>query len=456
MSGIPVRWLADRNLIEMIQMMKSLFAGKITAPVWKMGPGELVLVVNKKNKITAVRGDLDGLLGSDELSVKGNSIFSLVLDRDQDSLASAINFVRRSAQGVSSQQDLAITASTQTDRNNDPIREMEVVLANSGETARIRLQSAGKGNVRFQVNKALIKTLGLSKPATQRCHSQLSEIHLADLSHEMKTPLNAILGFTDAIREETFGPLGHDRYREYIDDIHNSGQHLMALIASVLDLARNGEKDRASSHVLTSISELIDQSVAMVRPQLEAAGLRLRVELERDLPDCFLDPQAVRQILINLMTNSIKFTSDGEISILVTKNTGASQGSETLSIIVRDTGIGMSAEQLENTGERFTDNQAEGVRGAGGHGLGLTLAQGLAVNCGGDLSLNSAPGEGMTATLLLPLMRTGLNVNIDSVPGTDVTNSARNGGKPEALVTQMERINQFRERINTDRKSDAA
>lgn len=440
----------------MIQLMKSLFANTNTAPIWRVGAKELVLVVNAKNKITAVQGDCDGLLGTGAPSVKGNSVYTLIRDIDQDTLASAINFVRRSAQGHATTPKGSVNEGRKADSNLKGHHQVDVTLANCGVSARIRLQSAGKHAVRLYINQAPAKDLQPPHATSNGPETRLSEIPLADLSHEMKTPLNAILGFTDAIREETFGPIGNDRYKEYIDDIHNSGQHLMTLIASVLDLARNGEQTSKSAYVLTDLTDLIDQCVAMVRPQLEAAGLRLRVELERDLPDSYLDPQAVRQILLNLMTNSIKFTSDGEISILVTKDIDKTDAAEKLSIIVKDTGIGMSPEQLENTGERFSDLQADGVRGTGGHGLGLTLAQGLAESCGGDLCLTSAPGEGMTATLTLPLLRAQISDNIDSVHGTVMANSVGKGGKPDALVTQMERIDEFRQRISADRKSDAA
>ena len=446
----------------MLQTIKSILSGGRAAPVWQIGENELVLIINAKNRISAARGDSKALFGLGAGTMKGQSVYSLVRPDEQDRLASAINYVRRSFQGA---HRVASPADNRDSAN--PARQHSLRLKASGSQRDItfRLQAAGVDAVRVFVTAApagqgLVDggdthdkhndgvTPLLTANRVQRDQPGLSVGQLADLSHEMKTPLNAILGFADAIREEAFGPLGNDRYREYIDDIYCSGQHLLSLIETVLDMSRGEEAGRTERQTMTSLSCLIDEVVPMIRPQLEKARLRLRVEIEKGVPESYLNAQAVRQILINLLTNAIKFTSDGEI--VVTTYRDPEDGN--LILAVCDTGIGMSAEQLQKIGDRYTDVQASGVRGTAGHGLGLTLAQRLVQQCVGSLTFQSEPGEGLTATVKLPFVQEAPRQSDQTIsPGQEYT-----GGKPKALVTQMERIDQFRKRMNSERESTAA
>ncbi|MEL7015863.1 MAG: HAMP domain-containing sensor histidine kinase [Pseudomonadota bacterium] len=407
--------------------------------IWRVEDDELVVVVNPKNKVTAC----SGALASTALTLrKGQSIFTLMEGAANDTLAAALNAVRRGDSAPS----FLMTLNGETEAR--PVRLQRAQVARG-------TGSASNHYVRLHLGPPLAATQSLPDPALSPVAGSSSPVQnvgtsdLADLSHEMKTPLNAIMGFADTMREETFGPLGDDRYRDYANDIYHSGQHLMGLITSILDLAREetiGEKTLTLTHVET----LLDETMAMVSPALEASGLRLRVECDRDLPDLMLDPQAVRQIVLNLLTNAIKFTSDGEIRVLATLDRQA----DMLVIIVEDSGIGMSTDQLATLGARFTDLQANGVRGASGHGLGLNLAHRLAEKCAGSLTFSSAPGEGMVARLALPISMPG-RVSDSAEVETQTPSSPRNG-RPIALVTQMERIERFRDRLQAARKSDAA
>ncbi|MEL6111228.1 MAG: HAMP domain-containing sensor histidine kinase [Pseudomonadota bacterium] len=412
--------------------MKTLLRSLIptTAPaIWQVEGDELVVVVNLKNKVTA----LTGALGPDGPALaRGQSIFTLVDGAAHDDLAAALNRLRRA--------DMAQAGTA-----------APLVITLKGETCKraVRLQRAGGEQIRLHLGPVLSETAPMpsnNAAATACADTAIAAPDLADLSHEMKTPLNAIMGFADTMREETFGPLGDDRYRDYVNDIYRSGQHLMGLITSILDLAREETTGEAKTS-LTHLETLLDETVAMVSPALAASGLRLRVECDRDLPELMLDQQAVRQIVLNLLTNAIKYTSDGEIRLLATLDRDADH----LVMTVRDPGIGMNTDQLEGLGARFTEVQADGVRGAAGHGLGLNLAHRLAEKCGGSLTFSSAPGEGMVARLVLPAQGADQREDNSVAPST-LTQS----GRPVALVTQMERIERFRERLQTARKSDAA
>lgn len=220
---------------------------------------------------------------------------------------------------------------------------------------------------------------------------------LADLSHEMRTPLNAVIGFAETIERETFGPIGHPNYAQYAEHIRIAGRHLLDLVNVVLDLSRVEADRYRLSRVETDPAAIARECAGMLGQSAAAAGLKLRLDIADDLPRCRLDPRALRQILINLLSNAIKFTSDGEISLSV-----AARGSEIV-FVVKDDGVGMSAQALQQIGARFTSAQGAGVRGQGGSGLGLSLAISLAELHGGVIDLASAPGEGLRAEVRLPI-----------------------------------------------------
>lgn len=278
--------------------------------------------------------------------------------------------------------------------------------------------------------------------AAARAEAKAARDRLADLSHEMRTPLNAVIGFSGAMGAEVFGPLGHARYYEYAEHIRSSGAHLLDLVNSILDLSRI-EADRFDlKREAVNVGSLALECAAMVRLGAEAAGLKLDAHIEDGMPESFLDPRAVRQILINLLSNAVKFTSDGAISLT------AARVGEAIEILVKDTGVGMSAEELAKLGARFTAAQGAGVRGAKGAGLGLALAFALADLHGGSLKLDSAPGEGVTATLRLPLVAPPQRKrDLKAVEGLGYAGDEESArAEPPAVLTQLERIEAYRRR----------
>ncbi len=281
--------------------------------------------------------------------------------------------------------------------------------------------------------KRAVKSLAASSraPATESGAADL----LADLSHEMRTPLNAVIGFADAIAGETFGPLGHEKYREYAAIISASGGHLLDLVNSILDLARIEAGRLKLSREAADAAALARDCAAMVRLDAEKGGLGLNLRIREGLPPVYVDPRAFRQILINLLANAVKFTSDGVVSLdLYTDQTD-------LVAVVSDTGVGMSDSEIARLGRRFAAAKGDGVRGAKSAGLGLALASALADLHGGSLKLKSAPGEGVTATLRLP---------VGAPPRPARRLFAVHGGLDKArapapeVLTQLERIEAYR------------
>ncbi|MGF1545384.1 MAG: sensor histidine kinase [Parvularculaceae bacterium] len=220
---------------------------------------------------------------------------------------------------------------------------------------------------------------------------------LADLSHEMKTPLNAVIGFADAIGLEAFGPVGHTRYGEYAGHIGAAGRHLLTLLETQFEAARAVDAPRSLAPVWRDPRVVARESAEMARIAAEKAGLDLTFDATRAPDACRFDPLAVRQVLLNLLANAVKFTSDGEVRLEVMRS------GDDVVFAVSDTGVGMAPDELAQLGPRYTAAQGDGVRGAGGTGLGLSLAFDLARRSGGELTIDAAPGEGARARLRLPI-----------------------------------------------------
>ena len=222
---------------------------------------------------------------------------------------------------------------------------------------------------------------------------------LAKMSHELRTPLNAILGFSEVIKDALFGPL-LARYRDYAGDIHRSGHHLLALINDVLDISRI-EAGAVQLHDETvSIAGMIDEVIATLREQSAVAGVAVRVEVDGDVPLLQADVRALRQMLLNLGANAIKFTPRGGSIVF-----SASRTAGAIAIAVADTGIGIAAKDIEHVTEPFGRGSSSIARKIEGIGLGLPITRSLVEAHGGRLEIASELGRGTTVRLIFPAER---------------------------------------------------
>ncbi|HYM32391.1 MAG TPA: ATP-binding protein [Candidatus Cybelea sp.] len=225
---------------------------------------------------------------------------------------------------------------------------------------------------------------------------------LANMSHELRTPLNAIIGFSDIMANELFGPLGVHQYGEYARDINESGQHLLAVIQDILDVAKAeaGKLDLEESEF--DVSEIIASATRMVRERGERARLTLDEALPPDLPRFFGDARKLKQIALNLLTNAVKFTPEGgRVEIAAVH-----RGDGGLDIIVTDTGIGIAPRDIPRALEPFVQLEAGFGRKYEGSGLGLPLCKALTELHGGRLEIVSDVGRGTAVTVAMPAERT--------------------------------------------------
>jgi signal transduction histidine kinase len=223
---------------------------------------------------------------------------------------------------------------------------------------------------------------------------------LANMSHELRTPLNAIIGFSDMISKATIGPVDQ-RYREYGKHIHNAGCHLLAIVNEILDLAKLEAGEFQLREEYVDIEEVIEECRVMLIERAESAGIALTFSLEPRLPTIWADRLRFKQILLNLLTNAIKFTpSGGSVSVSVARNVGSE-----FVFDVSDTGIGMRGEDIRKALEPFGQVESKFGRKYDGTGLGLPLARRLVELHGGQLEIRSVPAAGTTVRITLPDIR---------------------------------------------------
>jgi two-component system cell cycle sensor histidine kinase PleC len=270
--------------------------------------------------------------------------------------------------------------------------------------ALLALEQRRRAGVALAGNVAALQrmtlTLATARDEAQQANSAKSML-LANVSHELRTPLNAIIGFSDLMRHQIYGPLGHPRYDEYAGDIQRSGQLLLSLINDLLDVT----KLEAGRYELTEsecdLALLIDEAVALVKIQAERGGVSLGVTVDADMPLVFADARALRQVVLNLLSNAVKFTPQGgSVRIVCARNADGDPA-----IVVKDTGRGISHEDMKNLFQPFVRAADAKLADTPGTGLGLAIVKSLVELHQGAITLESRVGFGTTVTVILPAAR---------------------------------------------------
>ncbi|HEX6103398.1 MAG TPA: HAMP domain-containing sensor histidine kinase [Alphaproteobacteria bacterium] len=247
-----------------------------------------------------------------------------------------------------------------------------------------------------EAKSRLIASLEESRREAETAN-QAKSTFLAIMSHELRTPLNAIIGFADVIRSEALGPMENARYREYIDDIRDSGAHLLELINKILDLSKieAGKFELAPERLSTE--PVLRAVLRLFREQATSAGVALQLSVEASASSIRADERALKQMLINLISNALKFAPRGTAIEIAAR--AAHEGTE---ISVSDQGIGIAPEDIDKAVAPFSQLGDPMTRRHEGTGLGLSLVKALIELHGGSLAIESRPGRGATVRLRFP------------------------------------------------------
>jgi two-component system cell cycle sensor histidine kinase PleC len=221
---------------------------------------------------------------------------------------------------------------------------------------------------------------------------------LANMSHELRTPLNAILGFSEIIAQECFGPAGSPRYKEYAGDIHSSGSHLLSLINDMLDVAKIEAGRMEIQPEPLEVRKTLDGALKIIAVKARERKQQLVVEVDGDVPPLYADERALKQIVINLVSNAVKFTPEGGRIAVVASRARAGG----FQLMVEDNGPGIPRDKLDKIFKPFSQVDNRYDRQGGGTGLGLALVRGLVELHGGRAWLESEQGKGARAYIVLP------------------------------------------------------
>jgi signal transduction histidine kinase len=265
-----------------------------------------------------------------------------------------------------------------------PIEELLFELERS-----FRMQKEDQGEFSYE-------TLWRAKEAAEAANRAKSEF-LATISHELRTPLNAILGFSELMMRGVLGPLGNPQYGAYLEDIHQSGSHLLSIINDILDVSKAEAAKLTLEESEVNAVEVVKSVARLMGPRVQDGRLTLSVQLPPDTAHLWCDQRKLKQMLLNLMSNAVKFTPPGG-----TVDVTAFCGESGLAIHVSDSGIGISPSDLVRVLQPFVQADNKLNRRHEGAGLGLSLVRSMIEIHGGTLRLESEVGVGTTAILTFP------------------------------------------------------
>jgi PAS domain S-box-containing protein len=347
-----------------------------------------VLVLDRQGRIVSLNRSGEALFGVDHRQVLGRDFATLFAPGSREATKASFEALR--ASGLETLIDKSGEVSgLARDGREVPLF---MTMARIGATAEAKFCAVMRDMTRW---KEIERDLDDARRQAEKASALKSEF-LAKISHEIRTPLNAIIGFAEVITEERFGPVGNDRYKDYVKDIHASGGHVMSLVNDLLDLSKieAGKADLQFAPIDANL--VIQECLALMQPQAANERVIMRLSLAEKLPRVVADERSLRQIMLNLMSNAVKFNEPGGQVIVST----ALNDSGKAVIRVRDTGVGMSEGEIATALEPF--RQVGETRRTDGTGLGLPLTKALAEANRAQFSIKSGKEQGTLVELAFP------------------------------------------------------
>jgi signal transduction histidine kinase len=278
-----------------------------------------------------------------------------------------------------------------------------------GNRAKRDVELAAKSQKLELTNAELVESKERAEVA-----NQAKSLFLANMSHELRTPLNAIIGFSQIIKDEIMGPVGKPLYVDYAKDICGAGEHLLEIISNLLDISKIEAGKTELADDLVDVTEIVNASFSAVRIQADKKRITLSADIPPGMPLIRGDATRLRQVLINILSNAVKFTPAGHVTVSL-----ACDAARGFSLTVADTGIGMSPDEVTKALEPFGQIENAITKKYEGTGLGLPLAKRLVELHGGRLTVASAKDVGTTIRVLLPPDRLVLTVaEVTGFPAT--------------------------------------
>jgi PAS domain S-box-containing protein len=344
--------------------------------------GAAVAVIDRDGVIRSVSRGLSRLLGENAEAIVGESLAALFVEADQASVA---DYLRRGPGRERNAEGMRVTGRAGT-------TALELTLVSFGSAAeQKRCAILRDGGLRRRSDEAL----EAARREAERANAAKTDF-LAKVSHEVRTPLNAIIGFAEVMMEERFGPIGSERYKEYLKDIHTSGEHVLSLVNDLLDLSKIEAGKMELDVERIDANATIAECVSIMQPQASRSRVVIRLSLWPRLPRVLADGRSLRQILLNLLSNAVKFNEPGGQVIVSSALTDAGY----VVIRVKDTGIGMSESEIETALEPF--RQVSGSRNISGTGLGLPVTKALIEANRASFSIKSRKNEGTLVEVAFP------------------------------------------------------
>jgi PAS domain S-box-containing protein len=346
-----------------------------------------VLVLDRDSKILSLNRSGESLLGVDHREIVGADFTTLLAPEGREAARASFEALRASGLATLVDEGREMLAL----RRDGRAVPLFMTMARIG-TTEAKFCAVMRDLTRW---KAIEGDLDEARRQAEKA-SALKSDFLAKISHEIRTPLNAIIGFAEVIIEERFGPVGNDRYKDYVKDIHASGGHVMSLVNDLLDLSKIEAGKADLKLAPTDANLVIQECLALMQPQAANERVIMRASLAEKLPRVVADERSLRQIMLNLMSNAVKFNEPGGQVIVSTALNDSGQAI----IRVRDTGIGMSEGEIATALEPF--RQVGETRRAGGTGLGLPLTKALTEANRAQFTIKSGKEQGTLVELAFP------------------------------------------------------